>query len=59
MGQLSVSRAIGDAEFKGDMKNSYWGPQHNFTADLVTAEPHVVSFPRGDDDEFIVIATDG
>jgi len=59
MGQLSVSRAIGDVEYKGETKQTFWGAQYSFTADLVTAEPHTITLPRTEGDEFILMASDG
>lgn len=54
MGELSVSRAIGDREYKGEMKNTYWNsfeyknncntPFH-FTDDIVISTPEVNSLP--------------
>lgn len=37
LGELSVTRAIGDREYKGTLKNEFW--EHEFSADLVLAEP--------------------
>ncbi|KAK0614151.1 phosphatase 2C-domain-containing protein [Immersiella caudata] len=51
-GNLALSRAIGDFEFK---KSAELAPEQQ----IVTAYPDVVVHDFGDDDEFLVIACDG
>ncbi|KAG7288502.1 hypothetical protein NEMBOFW57_004855 [Staphylotrichum longicolle] len=51
-GNLALSRAIGDFEFK---KSAELAPEQQ----IVTAYPDVVVHEQGDDDEFLVIACDG
>ncbi|AEO62257.1 uncharacterized protein THITE_2106230 [Thermothielavioides terrestris NRRL 8126] len=51
-GNLALSRAIGDFEFK---KSAELAPEQQ----IVTAYPDVVVHELGDDDEFLVIACDG
>lgn len=51
-GNLALSRAIGDFEFK---KNANLSPEHQ----IVTAYPDVVGHDISEDDEFLVIACDG
>ncbi|KAL8656844.1 MAG: hypothetical protein Q9226_002516 [Calogaya cf. arnoldii] len=51
-GNLALSRAIGDFEFK---KSADLSPEQQ----IVTAFPDVVSHTISDDDEFLVIACDG
>lgn len=51
-GNLALSRAIGDFEFK---KSADLGPEQQ----IVTAYPDVVVHEMTDDDEFLVIACDG
>lgn len=51
-GNLALSRAIGDFEFK---KSADLPPEQQ----IVTAYPDVVVHEMGDDDEFLVIACDG
>lgn len=63
-GDLSVSRAIGDANFKGAGKMDYpwsWPRDHPkaFTAELLLATPEVKTFDLADDDQFIIMACDG
>ncbi|KAJ8602362.1 hypothetical protein CTAYLR_004253 [Chrysophaeum taylorii] len=68
-GEVAVTRAIGDVDFKG------WGPacppkpapafaypeNHNrrFTADLLVATPEIVAHDLDANDEFVLLATDG
>lgn len=56
-GELSVSRAFGDIEYKGALKNEYWG--RSFTNDLVTAEPDIFEDLLSPHDQFILLACDG
>jgi len=56
-GELSVSRAIGDIEYKGSFKNEYWGQL--FAEDLVTAEPDVFEDLLSPHDQFVLLACDG
>lgn len=51
-GNLALSRAIGDFEFK---KSADLSPEHQ----IVTAYPDVITHEISDDDEFLVIACDG
>lgn len=51
-GNLALSRAIGDFEFK---KSAELAPEQQ----IVTAYPDVVTHEISDDDEFLVIACDG
>ena len=51
-GNLALSRAIGDFEFK---KSAELSPEQQ----IVTAYPDVTVHEIGDDDEFLVIACDG
>ena len=51
-GNLALSRAIGDFEFK---KSADLSPEQQ----IVTAYPDVVAHEITDDDEFLVIACDG
>ena len=51
-GNLALSRAIGDFEFK---KSAELSPEQQ----IVTAYPDVISHNITDDDEFLVIACDG
>jgi serine/threonine protein phosphatase PrpC len=55
-GVLAVSRAFGDVEYKA-LKESAWVKP--FSADLVTAQPDVLSLVLTRDDQCAVIATDG
>jgi len=56
-GELSVSRSIGDAEYKGEHKNELF--KRNFTDDLVIAEPQIVIETIGAGDLFMIMACDG
>ena len=51
-GNLALSRAIGDFEFK---KSAELSPEQQ----IVTAYPDVITHTISDDDEFLVIACDG
>lgn len=51
-GNLALSRAIGDFEFK---KSAELSPEQQ----IVTAFPDVIAHTITDDDEFLVIACDG
>lgn len=51
-GNLALSRAIGDFEFK---KSAELSPEQQ----IVTAYPDVTVHELSDDDEFLVIACDG
>lgn len=51
-GNLALSRAIGDFEFK---KSADLAPEQQ----IVTAFPDVITHEISDDDEFLVIACDG
>uniref|UniRef100_A0A061SL87 protein-serine/threonine phosphatase n=1 Tax=Tetraselmis sp. GSL018 TaxID=582737 RepID=A0A061SL87_9CHLO len=70
---LAVTRAFGDADFKGDtnrkrmleegVREGYWSEDFaskvNFTGDPVIATPDVATVPLESHDEFIIIASDG
>ncbi|KAL6079657.1 PPM-type phosphatase domain-containing protein [Balamuthia mandrillaris] len=56
-GELSVSRAIGDVEYKGTLKNKYWGKE--FSDDLIIAEPEIELTIHSPSDKFIILACDG
>ena len=64
-GELGVSRAIGDPDYKGEGMSEYpWGfnkdhPERTFTADLVIAEPIVKEFEIKEEDDFLLLACDG
>jgi protein phosphatase PTC2/3 len=51
-GNLALSRAIGDFEFK---KSAELSPEQQ----IVTAYPDVISHDISEDDEFLIIACDG
>ena len=51
-GNLAISRAIGDSRLKRDKVRP---AQHQ----IVTADPDVIIHERTDDDDFLVIASDG
>ncbi len=53
-----MSRAIGDAETKGELKNEFWEDKV-FTDDVVSCVPDVLIIPRLPEDQFIVVACDG
>lgn len=52
LGNLALSRALGDFEFK---KNYALGPEKQ----IITADPDVTVHEVSEEDEFIVIACDG
>jgi len=69
---LAVSRAFGDAMFKGDglpdllqfgIDSKFWDEEFaktiNFTGDPVVSAPDVVEIALREDDEFIILASDG
>ena len=68
-GELSVTRAIGDPEYKGNLKNVYWvccvvavanfSQRKNFTSDLVLAVPELCTYEITPEDEFLILACDG
>lgn len=72
-GVLAVSRAFGDADFKGEglaallargVEEEMWTKEFaagaHFSADPVVAKPDVLELPlKAGQDEFIVVATDG
>lgn len=71
-GLLAVSRAFGDADFKGPglkrmlqhgVDAGFWdrdfADRQSFTADPVIADPDVTELALQPDDEFIIIASDG
>ncbi len=58
-GELLVSRAIGDAETKGELKNEFWEEGRVFAADVVSCVPDVVTMARSPHDQFLLIACDG
>jgi len=52
LGNLALSRALGDFEFK---KNYSLGPEQQ----IITANPDITHHEIGEDDEFLVLACDG
>jgi protein phosphatase 2C family protein 2/3 len=52
LGNLALSRALGDFEFK---KNYALGPQKQ----IITADPDVTVHNLTEEDEFLVLACDG
>ncbi|KIZ05345.1 hypothetical protein MNEG_2607 [Monoraphidium neglectum] len=69
---LAVSRAFGDPEFKGEglkvllregASKGMWpkslAEEHVFTSDPVIVEPDVTEVRFTEDDEFLILATDG
>lgn len=72
LGVLAVSRAFGDVEFKGEglgmlmtsgVKEGLWSEEFaksaSFTSDPVIPTPDVTEIVLGDEDEFVIVATDG
>jgi serine/threonine protein phosphatase PrpC len=73
MGELAVSRAFGDAEFKKGIKSiiedegvdmgaggaASAEEQKSWDQPLITAEPEIESLTLSDDDNFILLACDG
>ena len=51
-GGLNISRAFGDFELKSNQKKTY-------SEQMVTSIPEIIEVDRSDDDQFIVIASDG
>jgi Protein phosphatase 2C len=51
-GNLALSRAIGDFEFK---KNYSLAPERQ----IITADPDIIEHLAADEDEFLVLACDG
>eukprot|EP01122_Echinamoeba_exundans_P000057 TRINITY_DN10043_c0_g1_i1.p1 TRINITY_DN10043_c0_g1~~TRINITY_DN10043_c0_g1_i1.p1 ORF type:complete len:905 (+),score=120.82 TRINITY_DN10043_c0_g1_i1:143-2857(+) len=60
-GSLCVSRAIGDAEFKGARRTKVFGPAPSpDKCDIVICEPSITVNERdAQNDEFLIIASDG
>eukprot|EP00604_Paraphysomonas_vestita_P003556 CAMPEP_0174822946 /NCGR_PEP_ID=MMETSP1107-20130205/20091_1 /TAXON_ID=36770 /ORGANISM="Paraphysomonas vestita, Strain GFlagA" /LENGTH=549 /DNA_ID=CAMNT_0016043565 /DNA_START=466 /DNA_END=2115 /DNA_ORIENTATION=+ len=66
-GEISVSRSIGDIAYKGFIPGQIvddpfaWPENHDqiFLADLVIPNPEFVSMDLTDEDEFMVLASDG
>lgn len=56
-GELSLTRAIGDAEYKGTLKHEIWNK--DFTADLILSEPEITYQEILPEDEFLLLACDG
>jgi len=69
---LAVSRAFGDYMFKGDAKvdmlawgedegfwNKAFSAKTKFTGDPVNCMPHVTEVQLAEEDEFVIVATDG
>ncbi|CAL5225273.1 g8068 [Coccomyxa viridis] len=69
---IAVSRAFGDREFKGDgaksmlqrgVSEEWWDQEFadskDITGNLLEATPDVVEAPVREDDEFLILATDG
>lgn len=70
MGELAVSRAFGDAEFKrgiqaiieeegGKLPTGQDGEEKNWDQPLVIAEPEVTATTITEDDQFLLLACDG
>lgn len=72
LGVLAVSRAFGDVEFKGEglkllmasgVKEGLWSQEFaekaSFSADPVIPTPDVTEIVLGDEDEFVIVASDG
>merc|ERR1712070_1333632 len=62
MGELAVSRAFGDAEFKKIMKvdsGDDGEDEYGVTAPLVLPTPEFQSMVLEEDDEFVLLACDG
>jgi serine/threonine protein phosphatase PrpC len=73
MGELAVSRAFGDAEFKKGIKSiiedegvdmgagsaASAEEQKSWDQPLITAEPEIESLTLSEDDNFILLACDG
>lgn len=61
LGELSVSRAIGDAEAKGSLKHEFWGDRATFRDDLISCVPDVLIWNRDATalHEFLLLACDG
>ena len=57
-GELMVSRSIGDAETKGELKHEFW-EDREFTADVMSCEPDVKTLERSAEDDFCILACDG
>ena len=45
MGELALSRSVGDPEYKGNLKNAFW--ERNFEADLVVCDPEITTIEIG------------
>merc|ERR1712150_213266 len=63
-GELAVSRAIGDPDYKGEGMSKYmWGfPKGHpkqFKADLVISAPSILEVDFTAQDKFLVLACDG
>ena len=67
-GEVAVSRALGDVDFKGWTSSSEREPPcfaypeghpRRFSGDLLTAEPELQVASLGDEHAFVVLATDG
>lgn len=67
VGDLSVSRSIGDPDYKGFVPGQKvdlclnWPKDHDktFVHDLIIAEPDIETIELGSDDEFLIMASDG
>jgi serine/threonine protein phosphatase PrpC len=67
VGDLSVSRSIGDPDYKGFVPGEKvdlclpWPKDHDqtFLLDLIIAEPEIETMELERDDEFLVLASDG
>jgi serine/threonine protein phosphatase PrpC len=56
MGELSLTRAIGDPEFKGALKNDFFNKE--FKGDLILAEPEITEQELNPvEDEFLILVS--
>eukprot|EP01119_Soliformovum_irregulare_P018590 TRINITY_DN5735_c0_g1_i3.p1 TRINITY_DN5735_c0_g1~~TRINITY_DN5735_c0_g1_i3.p1 ORF type:complete len:716 (+),score=199.10 TRINITY_DN5735_c0_g1_i3:400-2547(+) len=58
LGELTMTRAIGDREFKGNFAEIHW--DHQFSGDIVIANPEVMEHDvMPSERQFLVLACDG
>lgn len=57
MGELAVSRALGDAEYKGELAREVWGD--DIEGDLIVSTPEVTHTTLTASDDFVILACDG